>query len=168
MSPDKPDIVLEERYRTPANYVKLAMFSVFPAFVCLLTVAAFMQGFDKIAWQMYLFYTPFLLLGVICAGEVICLGNAIIRNTRGVLRISDQKLVLQTAYYSKTIPLREVREIQEVVQKHSKSYRVSLCIRQGIKGYYFEPHGLSNDEVLELIERLNALVFAARQTANAP
>jgi len=168
MSPQQPDIVLEERYRTPANYLKLAVCSVIPAFACLLAVAAFMHGFDKIAWQMYLFYAPFLFLGVIGAGEVICLGKAIILSSRGTLRIDSQLLVLQTAYYNKTIPLRDVREVEQVKQKLWKSERVSLCIRQGLKGYYFEPDGLSNDAVIELIVKLNQLADAARRSAHSP
>lgn len=163
MSQERPDIVLEERYRTPLNYLKLALFSVFPAFVCLLTVAAFVQGFDKIAWQMYLFYASFLFFGVISAGEVICLGSAIICNMRGVLRIGAQQLVLQTAYYDKAIPLREITGIEQQVQKLGKSYVVGFCILQGRKGYYFHPFGLSSDEIMELIHMLHDLVVAAKR-----
>ena len=163
MSQERPDIVLEERYRTPLNYLKLAVCSVFPTFSGLLVVAAFMHGFDQIAWQMYLFYTPFFLFGVLGAGEVIYLGSAMIRNTRGVLRVNSQQLLLQTAYYDKTIPLREITGIEEEVQKLGKSYVVGFCIRQGRKGFYFHPYRLCSDEIMELIQMLRELVVAAKR-----
>lgn len=163
MPKNPPDIVVEERYRTRGHYLELAMLSAFCVPIGAVAVLAVLHGLEQIAWPMYLFYAPIFAAGLVFFGQLVCLALAIIRDTRGVLLVDDQQLILNTAYCNKTIPLRDVTAVDEAYKKLGGPVQLGLLIRVKHKGYHFFPHELSSEQVSELIYLIEQMARAARR-----
>lgn len=158
-----PEIVVEERYRTTQNYLELLFLLVFATPFCALAGFAIWYGLDRVAWQLYFIYVPLWLLGLLALAQLVVLGLAVIRDTRGELRVDDKQLRLRTAYYNKVFSLRTITSVEDEVKKLGRFRQLGLTIRLGYKGYVFFPYQLSSEQIAELIDLLNKLLQAAKR-----